>query len=198
MQSTSKRRGFWGGLFVLAFGSITLYCAALAQGPDRELTFTREVVSQFSIDHFEPFIANLSQWPKWHYSLSEAKAMDSSRKELSTQKLQAKMQVRLKLVPPNRPWKKFEVLLSVLEYDPGRFLHLALLEDSSGRLTTLFDRLEWKIKWIPEGSGTLIQGSLLAHTSHWRSRLFGALAQRILLNQLFYPDLIKMGNLPTS
>ena len=92
--------------------------------------------------------------------------------------------------------KKFDLTVQVLEYKRGRFLHLKVLSDSSGRLTQVFDRIEWTVEIQPKpNGGSLIRGTAVAHTCHWRSRLFGKLTERIVMNQVFYPNLMKLSEL---
>jgi hypothetical protein len=162
--------------------------ASCMNGPDLELHFIREVSSPLSTQWIDRNLASPLRWPGWFFSLREAKILDQAP-------LQAGSTLEFFIDPKKVKWKQFQIRLKVINYIPGRLLKLTILEDSSQRLTQLFSHLDWTIELIPQGQGTLIRGSATAKTHHWRSRLFGRLAQRILMNQVFYPDLIKLAQL---
>ena len=44
-----------------------------------------------------------------------------------------------------------------------------------------------------KGFPSVAYGNAVAHTSHWRGRVFGTLTPRILMNQVYYVDLVKLG-----
>jgi hypothetical protein len=109
---------------------------------------------------------------------------------LSDQRLVKGALVKLVIQPHKGEIRgSFDLLLSVADYVPGKLAILRLANDQSGRISRLFDHLEWKIELEPG----LIRGTETAHTRHWRARLFAALSQRILMNQLFYPDVMALG-----
>ncbi len=65
-------------------------------------------------------------------------------------------------------------------------------------LIRLFDHLEWRLDFFPSPQGKeggVIHASAIAHTRHWRSRFFGRIAEKIVMNQIFYPDLVKLAEL---
>jgi hypothetical protein len=79
---------------------------------------------------------------------------------------------------------------------PGKRIALRITHDSKNRLTSYFDRLDWVVEVAPGSSGhALLKAEASAHTSHWRARLFGRIADQILMNQVYYPDVFKLARL---
>jgi hypothetical protein len=104
----------------------------------------------------------------------------------------------LKIDPHKGKRKQFQLTAQVLNYVPDRLVSLKITQDSSGRLTQLFDEVEWKIEIMPQSqdaSRSIIEGTVTAHTRHWRARFFGRIAEKILMNQIFYPNLIQLSEM---
>jgi hypothetical protein len=55
--------------------------------------------------------------------------------------------------------------------------------------------VEWQIDFEAKEGGAMIHAQEMAHTRYWKSRFFGRIAERILMNQVFYPDIIKLSQL---
>ncbi len=158
----------------------------LSQGPDITLVLDRRFRSSLSPDRLSRNLSSTSRWPQWFHSLAQV---------VGPSTLEKGSQLTLKIDPKKGPKKKFDLQAEVIESIPSRLLHLKITGDSSGRLTHLFDRLEWKIEIDPTEQGSSIHGIALAHTRHWRARLFGRLTEKILMNQVFYPNLIQLADL---
>jgi hypothetical protein len=179
----------------------------LAVGPDFDIHFSRTVPSTLDADRIDRNISSTSRWTQWFYSLSEVSVKNTDSSLPPTNFKEGSI-VELKMNPRKGQHKKFQLKALVTEYTPGKKLSLRLLEDSSNRLTQIFDRLEWKIEILPPAPGakmskkmgsqpqaSIIQGTAIAHTQHWRARLFGRLAEKILMNQVFLPNLVKLAEL---
>jgi len=65
-----------------------------------------------------------------------------------------------------------------------------VVSDTKNSLTRMFDPLDWKIEFTPVPGGTLLMGTATAHTHSWRARIFGKFVSTILLNQVYYPNLM--------
>lgn len=179
--------GFYAGLLVVALGATVIILASLAQGPDRDLTFMREIASPLSIEKLGVTLGQTSHWSSWFHSLDHVENLTDTAK---TRSLTVGDHLKLFFDPKKGPWRKFQIDVEVLNYRPNEFLHLRVLGDSKGKLNQILSRLEWKIELVPSGPTALVRGMASARTTHWRSRLIGILAERILMNQVFYPDLI--------
>ena len=186
MHNKTSRFRFFGGFFVLVLGSALLLLAAAANGPDQELHFFREVPSKMSPDWLDRNVSAPSRWSQWFYSLAKAE-VETPLKEGAI--------VKLSMDPGKGLRKQFELTAKVLGYSPQHWLELEIIGDSTGRLTKVFDHLEWRIELVPTPTGSLIRGTAKAHTCHWRSRMLGKFAERIVMNQVFYPDLMKLSQL---
>jgi hypothetical protein len=112
--------------------------------------------------------------------------------------------IRLTIDPKKGPSRKFTIMARILEFTSGQKLKLEILGDSHERLNKLFDHITWTIEISPWTDGPLRNGKLPkskvtaiseVHTCHWRSRLFGRIAEKILLNQTFYPNVLALSGL---
>ncbi len=159
----------------------------LSKTPDFELQFTRVVPSTLPPERLERHISAISRWPQWFYSLTEVQMLPP------TSNLQKGSELLLKM--KSRRGDAFDLTARVAEYDPARQIKLDIIQDSSGRLTHAFDQLEWTIELQSHSQGSQIRGSARAHTCHWRTRLFGRMAEKILMHQIFYPNLEKLSEL---
>jgi hypothetical protein len=183
------------GLFLGTAALFTYY----AQSPDRELDFVREVPSSLSPTRLDRNISTVARWPQWFFAL---KKVHMGQSETATtaqgnplQKVQKGYILTLDIDSKKGLKKKYSLTAQVTQYIPGKRLDMKILDDTSGKLTRLFDHIEWSIELKPKDKGSLIRGEMHARTRHWRSRLFGQIAEKILMNQLFYPDLLKLAEL---
>lgn len=158
-------------------------------GNNQTLQLVREIPSKLNSERLDRNISSLSRWPQWFYSLTEAKMVSPHSK------LKKGSQVQFQMDPKKGEKKKFILFAEVEEYKPGQILKLKITDDSSGRLTRIFDWIEWTIQFDSTPEGTVIRGIATAHTKHWRSRLLGHIAEKILMNQIFYPNLLKLSEL---
>jgi hypothetical protein len=193
-----KRRGFKFYLGLVAAFSLfwVLLCVLLAQGPDRDLRFVREVPVEVSPQAVNLSLWTLSNWHKWFFSMASVQRVDLQGLPLplSEQNLVAGAHLLFHVDPKKGKHRRFDLLVVVTQYVPGSRVDLRILSDSSGRLTRLFDPLEWHLALLPPNGATplRVEGVQTVRTHHWRSRLFAALSERILMNQIFYPDLLKL------
>jgi hypothetical protein len=155
--------------------------------------FSSVELFQLSPDRLDRNISSVTRWPQWFFSLAEVQILNPQTPPQKT--IEKGSLLSLAIDPKKGLKKKFNITVEVLHYSPGKDLHLKILKDSSGRLTRLFDSLEWIIHFQPKDSGSLIQGTVTAHTCHWKSRLFGKIAEKIILHQVFYPNIVKLAEL---
>ena len=188
MQRRIYTFSFWASLFGVLLGISALFLVYVAKGPDSELHISRVILSRLDPDRLDRNISSVSRWPQWFASLGQAKLLNSET-------LKPGARVELNIVPKRAMAKPYQVEVEVLEYKPGSNLRLRILKDSSNRLTDLFENLEWNIALHPDPKGSRIEGSSLARTNSWKSRVFGLIAQKILMHQAFLPDLVKLADL---
>ena len=167
-------------------------------GPERELSFRREIRSPSDVKTLGEAIHKLENWPGWFFSLAQAQAIDLAGRPFSQadQTVAPGEIIQLSIDPKKGPWKKFDVWVRVQQYVPNERLTLVVQRDSKDKLVRLFSEIEWtvEIKPRPEG-GAYVIGSGRAKTAHWRTRLLGALAEKIVMNQAYYPDLIALAGI---
>lgn len=190
MDNQKQRRKFWGGMLVLALGAITLFFAAAVNGPDVQLRLDRTVPSKHQAEKLGPLLSETESWPQWFHHLVKVQVLGA---EGSSPKLASGSRLRLLFDSHKSPWSEFELSAEVVELVPNRKLRLRILSDSTDRLTRLFSNIEWQVEFEPSEKGTLLRGTATAQATHWRSRLTGTIAERIVMHQVFYPDLIKLG-----
>jgi hypothetical protein len=173
-----------------------ILCAFLAQGPDGDVQFIREVPVQISRSTLNETLNSLPLWKKWFFTMSGVERVDRQGHPLPPreQVLAPGAIVAFHVDPKKGKSRRFELLTEITEFVPGQSVTIRVLEDSHGKLTHLFDRIEWRIQVLePDATHPLrVAGTETAHTAHWRARLFSKISGRTLLNQLFYPDLITL------
>lgn len=178
-----------GALCLAGFGA---YCAFQAEGPNRELAFVREVPTALPPETLTQSIQVISNWPQWFFTLAKAERVDVMGRPFPTsdQILVKGALVQLEIQPHKGEHRgSFQLEFQISDFVPNKFVSMKLVKDQSGRIAKLFDRLDWKIELLP-GS---IRATETAHTRHWRSRMMASLAQRTLMNQLLYPDVMALG-----
>ena len=195
-----KRKLTWiaAGLTVLG-----MLIAVLGAPPNRDLRFSRDVFSEIDADVLGASIDNTINWPKWNFMMEEAKRVDARDMEFPTrdQVVAAGAKIKIVFEPRKESWRRFQIDAQVAEYLPHRKIRMILMLDHSGKIYRLFDHLEWTVELLPPPPGspgrirTWIRGSLTAHTSSMRARLFSRIDERTLLNQAFYPDLISLSRI---
>lgn len=170
-----------GAIGILGFG----LWSWLSRGPDWTLTFDRTVPTEQAPEELAYMVSHVKEWPTWFHNLARAELSDGS--DLA----HAGALVTLHMDPHKGAAKRFEIHARITEFTPSKSIAFQVLDESKGRIAKLFSSLDWKIEINGEKSGTLlIVGHEEAQTSSARARFLGRAAPRILLNQLFYPDLI--------
>jgi len=160
----------------------------LSRGPDFTVQFERTVQSPLSIEELGKAFSDPAQWPSWHFNLV---SVDSNSP------IVAGSLVLLKMEPPKKEWKRFELQLRVREFEPGKKLSVEVDSETKGRLQKVLREVSWEIELLPQaqGQGTLLRGRAQAKTASPRGRLMARLAPRVVMNQVFYPDLESLADL---
>lgn len=190
----------WGRIawfFGMALTCFLLYCGHIASGPDYTLGFDRQVESRLPESRLVDAFMKVTDWPSWFSAVVKAQVIDASDHPLpASQQIASKGAMILLRVDSGRGLEKpFDLMLQVTRIIPGRMLELRVLDDSSGRLFHYFDSILWRLDLQQEDDGrTRILGNESVRTANWRSRIFGRIAGRIMMSQIFYPDLIKLAD----
>jgi hypothetical protein len=174
-----------------SLGSLALCIGALlwlARGPDFELHFERVSPSEAPESLILYAMNHLEKWPDWHFDLRAVQVLPPTAPASGTES------VLLQFEPKTKQWKRFELQARVRPVSRTR-TEVELTEDRQGKLSRLFQDVRWSVelqgpvRWAEHTYPRSLKGELTARTHHWRARLFGRLTPRILLNQVFYPDL---------
>jgi hypothetical protein len=176
------------------------YCAVQVSREDRMLTFVREVPTALPVETLSLSLSSVGNWSKWFFNAGKVERIDLASRPLplAEQTLVQGAVIRLEILPHKGEHRgSFDLLVQVSQYEPGRRVVLELIKDQSSRISRLFDKVQWTIELVPAGDAgkpsLMIRGTETTHTHHWRARLFAGLSERILLNQVFYPDLMALG-----
>ena len=186
-------------LCILAVFVLTIVAAIVtAQRADFWLDWQREVPSKMTTAELAAAIGDLKQWPIFNHSLKSVTLVN-------TLALETGSELRFEIEPKGKEWKRFELYADALAVTPGKSYRFRLKDDSKKRLTTIFDDYEWTLdvsEASPElaarGFRSVVRGTAHAHTASWRGRLFGAWSPRILMNQVYTVDLVKLGTFPAQ
>jgi hypothetical protein len=208
-KTTTQWKRFWfafAGLVLILGVTLTI----LSREPNRPVKFVREVPTSLSPEKVGLALHWILSWPQWHHMTTEARRLDGSMRPypLATQSAQTGALVEFVVEPREQKQRRFIIQAEIEDYVPNQKLSLRLLSESSGKLQAQFQNLRWTIEIVsgtphgapglgkqPTENGTLIRGTLTAETRSWRSRLFSRVAERILLNQIFYPNLTALAEL---
>jgi hypothetical protein len=203
MQSEHLVQAFqhWRRWLIACLGFVTallLYCWWEAALPNETLSFSREVTSKADVASLSPRLDHVTEWKNWFFTAQDIEVVDSQNHPLpkAEQVVREGALLNIQVDPGKGSRRRFQIAAKVTHYIPGKLVEIQVLDDSSGKIFHLFDQLSWKIEVSPQasGSGTQIIGTETAHTTHWRSRLFGRIASRVMLNQLFYPNLMVLAD----
>ncbi len=164
-------------------------CLWLARGPDFPVYFERVVETHEPPARIQRSLERYRSWPQWHHFTSDVSIVGKPTTELP----QVGDELVLTLVPRGHAWRQYTISTQVEEWDPARKIRLRLVKDGKGKVSAMFSDLSWSISIEPaELGGTRVRGELRAQTASGRARFFSRISERILLNQVFYPDLQKM------
>lgn len=180
----------WISGFLALCGLMAVVLVAFAVQADLDLHFVRKIPSPVEAMRLDRNISSVTRWPQWLSNVSSVRLLNGD-------KLQSGATVELTLIPRRGRSLQTYLILKVLEYQPGKVLRLQLMDDSTGRLTQLFSDMEWALRFVPKeepkgATQTMIEGMAVAHTQNWKARLFGRLAEGIVMYQVFLPDMIKL------
>lgn len=190
-------------LSALLYGILALSCCAffgiLAAGyvaEDETITLERNLPLKRSYSSLQQDFNQYENWLHWIKAAKAIEKLDSSGIPMpAAGEPHVGDKIRILIVPDKKEWKRFTIELQVLEFDLNHHLKLKLLSDSTQKLTRLLQDLQWEVNILNE---KIIQGFCKAKTQSARSRILAMLASRILLNQVFYVDLIKLAEGPTE
>lgn len=166
----------------------------LGRSPDLDLYYERTIPCRLNLGDLNRSLGQISEWQKWNYHLLEAKPVEKSSSELKSGDL-----IELTFKDRRIPWKRIHWKIKVIQFKPQSVLEVQLLEDSSLKITKLFEDFSWKIEIsraehlekTPEGqtAPTQIKVSLRAKTHAMRARFYGRLSKTAILNQALPVDL---------
>lgn len=185
---------FYGFLALLSL--LLLFIGYTTKKDNFWLDWERDVPSKYTVAELEKPFKDLKLWPVYYHSLKEVTLLNATE-------LKSGVELRYDIEPKGKEWKRFELYASAVEVSMenpnSKKMSFKLKEDSKKKLTAIFDDFEWEItiteasdEFKKRGFQSMIHGHARAHTDHWRGRFFGTLSPRILMNQVFYVDLVKL------
>ncbi len=178
LKQALKKHPFAIALALVAF----VFGIALAAVPSKnfEIKLSRTCDSKLPIAQLALELEDPKLWPQWVRALNEPPLIPS--------RLQAGQLIDLRINAKKGFEKTFVLKMKVSEWIPGRKLVLTLIEDSTGRFNRILNDLTWSIEI---GDQQKVTGQVSAQTKSWRSRFLGTYAKTVLLNQVYYFDLLK-------
>jgi len=178
---------------------LTLLGLWAGNGPDFELQMVREVPTTIPLPQLQKAMGATINWPEWHFNTRQVQAIDLTglAYPAKAQWIESGTLLIFSMEPPKKEWKRFLIRARIDEYVPGSRLRLSFIEETKGRIQKLLSDLNWTLEILPDPATGhhLIRGTVRASTLSARARIFGRLAPRILMNQVFYPDLEKLARL---
>jgi hypothetical protein len=190
-----KTRAIWVLLAVCVLAATLI--AWLSRGPDQEVRFDRKVPTELPQATLEDGMHYLANWPMWFHMVAGVQRLGPDGQPLppSGQVAEQGASIRLIVEPRSQSWRRFVLDFDLTEYVRGRKLVLKLRSDPGRKITHLLDGLEWSVELTRESGQLLLEGHASARTRSMRGRFFARAAPRILMNQVYYPDLIALSGL---
>lgn len=178
-------------VFAVCFG---IFVAILGRGPNYSVTWNREVPAKEPFPALTEALNDPKSWPVFHHALKTVTFFDGEKPVASTTAIKPGMTAHFAIEPKEKAWKRFDIRAEVLSPKPGESFRFKLLEESTGKTTRLLDGFEWWVG-VREGTPPVVFGGAEAGTKTGRSRFFGRFAPKILMNQLYQIDLVRLANL---
>lgn len=175
--------------------------AFLSRGPDFQVEWNREVPSKETVSSLLPALRDTRNFPIFHHALKGVALFEEGRPVETYDRVAPGMTAAFGIEPKAKEWKRFEIRAEVLPPKPGEALRFRLLEESTGKTTRVVDDFEW---WIgvraanpdeaKRGYSSSVFGGASGRTKNARARFFGRVAPKILMNQLYQIDLVRLAN----
>lgn len=194
-------------LVILGVSTLALFglIQHLSRGPDFDVTWTRSVPSFLPESVLGDALKDTRNWPIFHHELKEAELYRVSgsieTRVIGFDVVEPGMRVTLKMEPKGKEWKRYELRAEITEVQPGKSVSFRLLPESQGKVAKVLDSYEWSF-----GVGApsddlrakkyqgMVSGTAKAHTLTGRARFFGRIASRVLMNQTYPVDLVRLAN----
>ncbi len=166
--------------------------------PNFEIDWARVVPSELPVSTLAAALDDPKLWPIYYHSLKSVRFETPTGQ--ATESIAVGNRVFYSVEPKGKEWKRFELTGEIAEYIPGKKLRVKLVDDSKKKITTVFEDYEWELSVgepsadiRSKGFTSVASGAARATTATWRGRVFGSLFSRILMNQVYYVDLVKLG-----
>lgn len=179
--------------------------AVLSRGPNYLVEWSREVPSKEPMTALTPALADLRNWPIFHHALKSVTLYENDRAVEGFDRIVPGMTAVFEIEPKGKEWKRFDIRAVVLPPKAGEALRFRMLGESTGKTTRLLDGFEWWLGFRPAteaeaklGNLTYVVGGASAETKTARARFFGRFAPKILMNQLYRVDLVRLANFPAN
>ncbi len=185
-------------VFIAIAGAATAF---FSRGPDFPIEWSREVPSKEAPSALLPALRDTRNFPIFHHALKGVALLENGKAVETYDRIAPGMTAVFGIEPKAKEWKRFEIRAEVLPPKPGESLRFRMLEESTGKTTRLLDGFEWWVGVRPataaeEKTGNLsyVFGGASARTKTARARFFGRFAPKILMNQLYQIDLVRLAN----
>jgi len=211
---------FWMGFGASAMIIVLVWFFALANTPDRNLFFLREIPSPLSQEALRKYVFDTKLWPEWYHSVSEVQILsEDGQKSIGVMPERTIVHVgdklRIHIDSGKGAWKVYDIIVQVTQIETDRLLRMRVLSDSKDRILKQFENLEWEVEIaeLPPAlsaaanealkrgrapNQSIVRGRAFARTRTWRARLFGSIAERILMSQVYYPNLLALAEKGTG
>lgn len=198
MKNLLARAALFTAVLAVAGGSAVAF---LARGPNRPIEWTREVPSKETPATLAPAFRDVRNWPIFHHALREVTLSEGGKPVAEFDRIAPGMIADFAIEPKGKEWKRFKIRAEVLAPRAGESLRFRLLSESTGKSTRLLEGFEWWVGVRPasgddarRGYASTVFGGASAETKTARARFFGRVAPKILMNQLYQIDLVRLAS----
>lgn len=179
--------------------------AILSRGPNYPVEWSREVPSKEALTALSPALGDLRNWPIFHHALKSVTLFENGRPVEGFDRIVPGMTAVFAIEPKGKEWKRFDIRAVVLPPRSGESLRFRMIDESTGKTTRLLEGFEWWLGFrtateaeAKRGNLTYVVGGAMAETKTARARFFGRFAPKILMNQLYQVDLVRLANFPAN
>jgi hypothetical protein len=168
----------------------------LGREPNTQLQFDRTVPVQISEDTLKRALTEVPFWNRWFHYAGKVERIDLTGAPMPgpDQVVEKGAWMRILIDPKKGEKRKFFLTVEVTDYQPNQKISFQLKEDQSGKWQRLFSEMTWSLEVLPKTDKLPLRlhGTAVATTRSFRARFWGRLSEKILMNQIYLPDLISL------
>lgn len=157
------------------------------------LQMKRTVESKLPVETVLSDLHNIHSWTSWFHDGKNVTLL--THDQTPTNLWEQAETLLVQIENPQKQWKRFDLTGKLIHADldptlPIQSVTIQINSDSSKKMTALFENIIWKI--AVDRDHKTITGEVSATPIGTRGKILAWFTPKILLNQIFYPDIMKL------